>query len=206
MTFAETIDARANARARALAEAWEARGIGPAVPAYASTLLHYDPLEHRRAETVRLARSLAARGAARAPSGRLVEIPVRYDGPDLADVARLSGLSLDEVVALHSRREYAVYFLGFMPGFAYLGEVDRRIAAPRLAEPRARAPAGALGVAGRQTAIYPFTSPGGWRLIGHTDAVMFDARRDPPALLAPGDRVRFVALPIRDLPSGVREV
>ncbi len=193
MTLAEAIDPRASARARALADLWEARGIGPAVPAYGSTLLHFDPLAHSRAEVARLARSLAARASSRARPGRLVEIPVRYDGADLDDVARLSGLSRAEVVALHQGRVYEAYFLGFMPGFAYLGELDERIAAPRLAEPRTRVPAGAVAVAGRQTAVYPFASPGGWRLIGSTDVALFDARREAPALIRPGDRVRFFA-------------
>ncbi len=192
VTFADRIDLAANARARALADAWEARGVGPAVPAYASTLLHYDPLAHPRAVAVRLARSLAAHRPPRARSGRLVEIPVRYDGADLEDVARLSRLAGDALIALHAGRAYVAYFLGFMPGFAYLGELDPRIVAPRLAEPRARVPAGSVAVAGRQTGIYPFASPGGWRLLGRTDAVLFDPRRDEPALIRPGDRVRFV--------------
>ena len=192
VTFAERIDPVANGRARALADAWEARHLGPAIPAYASTLLHFDPLRVDGAGAAALARRLASRGPVRRAAGRLIEIPVRYDGPDLVDVARLSSLTVPELVALHADREYVAYFLGFMPGFAYLGELDARINAARLPEPRLRVPAGAVGVAGRQTAVYPFASPGGWRLIGSTDAILFDARRDPPALLREGDRVRFV--------------
>lgn len=193
VTFAETIDRRANARARALADAWEGRGIGPAVPAYASTLLHYDPLRSSPAEAVRVARALARRAAPRTLRGaRLVEIPVRYDGADLEDVARLSALTVEELVALHSAREYVAYFLGFVPGFAYLGELDPRIVAPRLAEPRARTPAGAVAVAGSQTAVYPRSTPGGWRILGTTEVALFDPRREPVSLIAPGDRVRFL--------------
>ena len=192
VTFADAIEPRANALAHALADAWEARGIGPAVPAYASTLLHYDPLAHPRREVLRLASTLALAPASRAPAGRRVEIPVRYDGLDLEEVANLSRLSVADIVALHSGREYLAYFVGFMPGFAYLGELDARIVAPRLAEPRPRVPAGSVGVAGRQTGVYPFASPGGWRLLGTTHAVLFDARRDPPSFVLPGDRVRFV--------------
>lgn len=192
VTFSETFDASANARARALADAWEARGVGPAVPAYASTVLRFDPLARTRASVVRLARQLAGRAAPVAASaGRRHEIPARYDGPDLADVARLSALSADEVVALHSGREYVAYFLGFAPGFAYLGDLDPRIVAPRLDEPRARVPAGAVAIAGSGTAVYPRASPGGWRLIGTTDVTLFDPQREPPSLIAPGDRVRF---------------
>jgi inhibitor of KinA len=193
VTFTESLDPEANERCRALADAWEARGLGPAVPAYASALLHYDPLAHPRRDAVRLARTLAARRRAHAAPGRLVEIPVRYDGPDLAEVARLSRIPGEELVVLHSDREYRAYFLGFLPGFAYLGELDPRIVAPRLAEPRTRVPPGAVAVAGRQTGIYPFASPGGWRLIGTTDVVLFDPGRDPTSLIQTGDRVRFVA-------------
>ena len=193
VTLAERIDPMVNARARALADSWEAEGLGPAVPSYASALLHYDPLRLSRAHASALARSFAARPARPGRPGRVIEVPVRYDGPDLGEVARLSELEVREVVELHSARLYQAYFVGFMPGFAYLGELDERIVAPRLPEPRLRVPAGALGIAGRQTAIYPFASPGGWRLIGSTAAVMFDARRKPPALIREGDRVRFVA-------------
>jgi len=126
------------------------------------------------------------------PAGPAVEIPVRYDGPDLDDVARWAGVSVQEVVARHSGREYEAAFGGFAPGFTYLAGVDPVIAAPRLATPRTRVPAGSVALAGELTAVYPAVSPGGWRLLGRTDATMFDVDRDPPALVAPGARVRFV--------------
>lgn len=192
MTLDDRIEPHLSTRARALADAWERREVGPAVPAYASVLLHYDPLALPRAHAIRLARSLARQGVRRARRGRLVEVPVRYDGPDLEDTARLSGLAVAELVDLHAGREYAAHFLGFLPGFAYLGELDPRIVAPRLAEPRTRVPAGSVGVAGHETGVYPLTSPGGWRLVGTTDAVLFDARRERPSLITAGDRVRFV--------------
>lgn len=127
--------------------------------------------------------------------GELVEIPVRYDGPDLDDVARWAGVSVEEVVARHHGREYDAAFGGFAPGFTYLSGVDPVIAAPRLATPRTRVPAGSVALAGGFTAVYPGESPGGWRLLGRTDVQMFDVDRDPPALVAPGARVRFV--PVR---------
>ncbi|SDF63320.1 sensor histidine kinase inhibitor, KipI family [Cellulosimicrobium cellulans] len=130
-----------------------------------------------------------------ARAGEVVEIPVRYDGPDLDDVARWAGLSVEEVVARHHGREYEAAFGGFAPGFTYLSGVDPAIAAPRLATPRTRVPAGSVALAGGLTAVYPGESPGGWRLLGRTDARMFDVDRDPPALVAPGARVRFV--PVR---------
>ena len=126
--------------------------------------------------------------------GRAVEIAVRYDGPDLQNVARLCAISVDRVIELHASVEYAVSFIGFAPGFAYLDGLDARLRVPRLAQPRSRVPAGSVAVAGSQSAVYPFDSPGGWQLIGHTETVMFDPVRDPAALLQPGDRVRFAAV------------
>ncbi|MFJ4109827.1 5-oxoprolinase subunit B/C family protein [Oerskovia enterophila] len=124
----------------------------------------------------------------------VVEIPVVYDGEDLPDVAAWSGLSVAEVVARHTGREYVVAFGGFMPGFGYLSEVDPAIAAPRLATPRTRVPAGSVAIAGDLTAVYPRATPGGWRLLGRTDVELFDVDRDPPALLTAGTRVRFRAV------------
>ena len=181
-------------RARAIADQWEADGLGQAVPAYASVLLRFDP--ERLSPAIAEARAKEAVDAAAdggdSGGGRLVEIPTRYDGADLADVALRSAMSVDRLVALHSGREYRAYFLGFMPGFAYLGRLDPRIQAPRLERPRERVPAGSVAVADGQTAVYPFASPGGWRLVGSTDLGMFDAAADEPARLRAGDRVRFV--------------
>ncbi|MDM8359071.1 5-oxoprolinase subunit PxpB [Pandoraea communis] len=126
--------------------------------------------------------------------GRDVEIPVHYGGPhgpDLAEVAKLARLQPKTVVQRHAAPEYIVYFLGFQPGFAYLGGLDESIATPRRAEPRLAVPAGSVGIGGSQTGIYPLTSPGGWQIIGHTASVLFDPAATPAALLAPGDRVRF---------------
>ena len=124
--------------------------------------------------------------------GDEIEIPVTYDGPDLADIAGHTGLSEDEVVAAHTGTPWTVAFGGFAPGFAYLVGGDERLAVPRRDTPRTSVPAGSVGLAGEFSGIYPRSSPGGWQLIGRTDAVMFDVDRDPPALLAPGARVRFV--------------
>ena len=195
--LADAFSEAAVVHSRVLADLWEAEGHGAAVPAYASVLLHYDPgaldtasAERRASELVGALLAVPAPGEAT----RLVEIPTRYDGPDLVDVAGRSGLTVDALVAAHSAREYTVYFLGFLPGFAYCGRLDPRIVAPRLDRPRERVPAGAVAVADGQTAVYPFASPGGWRLIGSTDARLFDATSDVPALLRAGDRIRFVPL------------
>ena len=123
--------------------------------------------------------------------GRTVEIPVVYDGADLEAVAQLAGLSAEEVVERHTAAEYAVAFIGFAPGFAYLIGGDERLAVPRLPKPRERVPAGSVAIAGPYSAIYPRDSPGGWRLLGRTSLTLFDPQRTSPALLASGDRVRF---------------
>lgn len=123
--------------------------------------------------------------------GRVVQIPVHYDGEDLDDVSRLTGLSRAEIIELHSQREYTALVIGFAPGFAYLGELDPRLSLPRRSSPRKRVPAGSVAIAEAQTAVYPSSTPGGWHLIGTTDLVMFDPRRTPPALLRVGDNVVF---------------
>lgn len=124
-----------------------------------------------------------------------IEIPVRYGGeygPDLARVAQTSGLSEMEVIERHAGREYTAYFVGFQPGFAYLGDVDPALKTRRLDTPRARVPAGSVAIAGSHTAVYPFASPGGWNIIGRTDCAMFDLKRAEPALVTRGARVKFV--------------
>ncbi len=129
------------------------------------------------------------------PESRFIEIPVVYGGaagPDLGEVARHAGLSEKQVVELHSANDYVVWFLGFQPGFPYLGGLPEQLATPRRAEPRLQVPAGSVGIGGAQTGIYPLVSPGGWQLIGHTSLPLFDSRRDEPVLLRPGDTVRFV--------------
>jgi len=126
------------------------------------------------------------------PAGRLVEIPVVYDGPDLDEVAQLTGLSPEEVIARHTGAEHVAAFIGFQPGFAYLTGGDTLLHVPRRDVPRTRVPGGTVAIAGPYSGVYPRESPGGWRLLGSTTALMFDPAREPPALLAPGDRVRFV--------------
>jgi KipI family sensor histidine kinase inhibitor len=140
-----------------------------------------------------LALGEAALAAAEDPEPvRTVEIPVTYGGPDLDEVAELTGRSTEEVISRHLAPLYTVGFLGFAPGFAYLLGLDPLLGVPRLAEPRTRVPGGTVAIAGPYSGVYPRDSPGGWRLIGVSSAVLFDSGRRPPALLAAGDRVRFV--------------
>jgi KipI family sensor histidine kinase inhibitor len=174
------------------------RGVTNVHPAYASILIDFDPRATRHGDVERAAADLFAQAAsAPMPEPRTVEIPVAYGGeygPDLETVAALTGHTPDEVVALHSGAEYLVYFLGFSPGFPYLGGLPEFIAAPRLETPRRRVPAGSVAIGGRQTGVYPMASPGGWRIIGRTALRLFDPAADPPTLLRMGDHVRFVPI------------
>jgi inhibitor of KinA len=190
----QRIDPAIVRQARAIADAWEAQGLGEAVPAYASVVLRFDPARVARAEALVAAAAVMAAPppASSDAEGQLIEIPITYDGPDLAAAARRSGLTPAQLVDAHAGREYSAFFLGFMPGLAYCGTLDPRIDVPRLEVPRARVAAGSVGIANGQTIVYPFDSPGGWNLIGRTDVRMFDPAREPAALIHPGDRVRFV--------------
>ncbi len=173
-------------------------GVTNVHPAYASILIDFDPLAVQRGELRQAAADLMEQAAvANAPDPRTVEIPVAYGGEhglDLEAVAALTGLSADEVVEIHSGADYLVYFLGFSPGFPYLGGLPESIAAPRLETPRRRVPAGSVAIGGRQTGVYPLASPGGWRIIGRTPLRLFQPDADPPTLLRMGDHVRFVPM------------
>jgi KipI family sensor histidine kinase inhibitor len=167
-----------------------APGVTELVAGARTLLVRFDATRTSPVELRRLA-GTAAVDPSSAPAGDLVEIEVRYDGPDLEQVARDADLTADEVVARHSSAEYRVAFCGFAPGFAYLTGLDAALQQPRLREPRTRVPAGAVGIAGEFTGVYPRASPGGWRLLGTTDAPLWRTDRTPPALLTPGARVRF---------------
>lgn len=174
-----------------------ATAVRDVVPAYCSVAIHFDPLQTDLA-ALEQAIAAEARGIEleepRVPE-HLIEIPVHYGGvggPDLEAVASWAGCTPEDVIARHTAATYRVYMLGFVPGFSYMGRVDRSIAAPRHRVPRERVPAGSVGIAGEQTGVYPISTPGGWQLIGRTDIAMFDAARTPPSLLNPGDFVRFV--------------
>jgi inhibitor of KinA len=198
IVFDETIEPAINARCIAIARSLESRMPGTlrdVVPTYNAVTVHFDPLHTDRNSVERELRRLAADDNAvveREPT--TVEIPVTYGseiGPDLAAVAEFGGCSEQEVVQLHTGMVYRVYMIGFLPGFAYMGSVDLRIAMPRLETPRMRVAEGSVGIAGIQTGIYPCDTPGGWRIIGRTASKMFDPSRSDPFLLKAGDRVKF---------------
>jgi len=211
------IDEAVNARAIAIADAVRAaaiEGVRDVVPTFRSVAVYFDPL-NTEVEVLKGALATLCAASPGTVSGSLVEVPVSYGGDagvDLAAVAAWSGLTADEVIERHLAPTYRVFMLGFLPGFAYMGVVDPAIAAPRRVTPRMRVPAGSVGIAGRQTGIYPRESPGGWQLIGRSSMQMFDVRRHPASLLAPGDRVKFVreeskrdaAGPIAEADGGVR--
>lgn len=195
-TISRALSDRARTAARALTEAVLA-GVTDVVPAHASVTLFYDPLQARGAALMAAVRvivdelPLAETYDTAGDTRPALVIPVRYDGPDLADVARGTGLEVEEVIARHAARTYHVYMIGFVPGFTYMGDLDPALILPRRASPRTSVPAGSVAIAGIQTAVYPLKTPGGWHVIAHTEARMFDPAREPPSLLAAGDRVRF---------------
>ncbi|WP_456452804.1 5-oxoprolinase subunit PxpB [Thermococcus sp.] len=195
--FGDRIDEGINKKVHAVADAIEKASpdwFVEAVPTYTSIYVYYDPLKLSYQEALNAIKPFLS-AEPKKEKQRVVEIPTAYGGefgPDIEFVARHNGLTVDDVVEIHSKPLYRVYMLGFTPGFAYLGGMDERIATPRLERPRLKVPAGSVGIAGKQTGIYPIESPGGWRLIGRTPLRLFTPEKDPPTLLQPGDYIRFV--------------
>lgn len=193
--FTDHISEDSLARCRGLLAAFDENplpGLRDVVPAYREVLLEFDEGVEESAirEILRRAKPLPAAHA------RLHEIPVRYDGPDLAELAASRGLSVSGVVERHTAPVYSVYLIGFSPGFPYLGPLDPVLHTPRLPRPRARVPRGSVAIGGEHTGIYSITSPGGWRIIGHTDTDLFSPLGDGNAfLLRQGDRVKLVPVP-----------
>ena len=208
ISFGNLISPELNDRAISLADRLTANpfpGFIEAAPAYASVAVFYDLVTTHNSfpnfptafDAVRDHIERALPEVLHAPSidGRTVEIPVDFSPEaalDLQDVASRSGLSATDVVDLFTATSYRVYMLGFLPGFAYMGEVDERIAVPRRETPRLKVPKGSVGIAGRQTGAYPIESPGGWQIIGRADVELFTPNAESPCLLRPGDTVRFV--------------
>jgi KipI family sensor histidine kinase inhibitor len=189
--LAEVADLETVHRLDAAVRSAELPGVVEVVPGYRTLLVTTSG--EAEAAAVRRALPRLELPVLRQVRRRVVEVPVVYDGQDLAEVAARTRLSASEVVQRHTAPEYLVAFLGFAPGFPYLVGLDPALHVPRHPTPRTRVPAGSVGLAGPQTGVYPASSPGGWQLIGRTEVVLFDVARQPPALLAAGDRLRFVA-------------
>jgi KipI family sensor histidine kinase inhibitor len=201
--FGDLISLEINAKVIALNEAVQKaqlKGVEELVPTYRSLLIRYNPLKTSYEQLVFCIKDVekTLKESSAELKGRKTTIPVVYGseyGPDLANVAQSHRLSEKQVIKLHSEREYRVYMIGFVAGFPYLGEVPDEIATPRLETPRLKVPAGSVGIAEKQTGIYPCEAPGGWQIIGRTPIKLFNLLRQPPALLTPGDIVRFKPIP-----------
>lgn len=196
--ISETINAQIRAFTIAL-EKSDISGIVELVPTYRSCMIHYDPGAISYAALVkRLEGLIGGLDAIEIPPSDVLEVPVLYGGeemgPDLAFVAEHAGLSEREVIDLHTSTEYLIYMLGFTPGFTYLGGMSAKLETPRLKQPRVKIPAGSVGIAGKQTGVYPIDSPGGWQLIGRTPVKMYDPNRETPILPKAGQYIKFRAI------------
>ena len=211
--FGEEVSETLGARVRALCDGlrqYKGRGITDLIPAFASLTIVYDPRVLSYGKLCRLVAAAVKKGQTTESGVKRVHlIPVAYGGeygPDLADVARLHGVTEGEVVALHAGRDYRIYMLGFLPGFPYLGGLDERLTTPRLDTPRTLISAGSVGIGGNQTGMYPTASPGGWRLIGRTPEILYDAFRTPPVEYAAGEYIRFYPVSAAEYAALEREI
>ena len=205
LELGETIDETVNRQVMELNRSIMAasiEGVTETVPAFCSVLVCYDPLitdyELLSSRLEELSKSVTS---GKKSGGRLVKIPVCYggeSGPDLSFVAEHAGRKEREVIQIHSSRDYRIYMLGFLPGFPYLGGLDKRIHTPRLTTPRTKIPAGSVGIGGEQTGIYPMESPGGWQLIGRTPLKLFDVKRAERPLYEAGDTIRFIPITLEE--------
>ena len=201
LQFGNTIDPAINRKIAATVQLMREQhinGVTDVIPAFCSLLINYDPrvisYEQIKRRMEALVKIDVTAGDTRK---RVFEIPVCYGGeygPDIQNIADHAGLSVEEVIQIHTSRDYLIYMLGFLPGFTYLGGLDDRIHTPRLANPRIRIPAGSVGIGGSQTGIYPMDSPGGWQLMGMTPVKTYDPDREVPILVEAGDYIRFVAI------------
>lgn len=214
LDFGNVIDENINRQVMALFSHFQNNplpGMIEAVPAYSSLTIYYDMLQLRKTisadKTVydwlaeQLRQKLEGPIAKTNTSSRLITIPVCYEkefGWDIEEVAALKNISIDELIQIHTSNTYRVFMLGFLPGFAYMGEVNNRIEFPRKKQPRQKVEAGSVGIAGKQTGIYPLAAPGGWQIIGRTPITIFNAEQETPVLFQTGDSVKFYAISKRD--------
>ncbi len=199
--FGKEIDPETNRKITALVQLMREQhieGIVDVIPAFCSLLINYDPrvLSYEELKE-RMEHLLKMETKTEATRKRIFEIPVCYGGeygPDIENIAEHAGLSVEEVIKIHSSKDYLIYMLGFLPGFTYLGGLDERIYTPRLASPRLKIRAGSVGIGGSQTGIYPLDSPGGWQLMGLTPVRTYDPKRQTPILVEAGDYIRFIPI------------
>lgn len=199
--FGKEINPETNRKITALVQLMREQhieGIVDVIPAFCSLLINYDPrvLSYEELKE-RMEHLLKMETKIEATRKRIFEIPVCYGGeygPDIENIAEHAGLSVEEVIKIHSSKDYLIYMLGFLPGFTYLGGLDERIHTPRLASPRLKIRAGSVGIGGSQTGIYPLDSPGGWQLMGMTPVRTYDPERQTPILVEAGDYIRFIPI------------
>jgi inhibitor of KinA len=199
--FGDKIENQVNSKIRSLTVAIEQgniKGINETVPTYRSLMVIYDPMIIELDELISTLKSIISRmHELKLPDAKVIEIPTLYGGeygPDIEFVANHNKISIDEVIKIHTDMEYLIYMIGFTPGFPYLGGMSDKIEAPRLQNPRTKIPVGSVGIAGKQTGIYPVESPGGWQLIGRTPVKLYDPSREQPVLLNAGDYIKFVQI------------
>ncbi len=199
--FGRTIDPEINKKIRSLSDSLSRkpiRGVTECIPTFRSLLVCYDPLQTGGEALIKkLKKRIDKLDSAASVSKRVFKIPVCYGGEfgeDIAFVASHAGLTEQEVIDIHTSRDYLIFMLGFLPGFAYLGDMDKRLHTPRLSNPRTSIPAGSVGIGGEQTGIYPLASPGGWQLIGRTPVRPYDPEAEQPILYSAGDYIRFFSV------------
>ncbi|APC40933.1 5-oxoprolinase subunit PxpB [Clostridium estertheticum] len=196
--FGDKIEEQVNSKIRSLTVAIAQEGIigiNETIPTYRSLMVIYDPIIMELDELISVLKSIILKmHELKLPDAKVIEIPTLYGGeygPDIEFVAKHNKISIDEVIKIHTDREYLIYMIGFTPGFPYLGGMSDKIEAPRLQNPRTKIPVGSVGIAGKQTGIYPVESPGGWQLVGRTPVKLYDPCRDEPVLLNAGDYIKF---------------
>ncbi|MBU3113811.1 5-oxoprolinase subunit PxpB [Clostridium lacusfryxellense] len=199
--FGDEIEEQVNSKIRSLTVVIEQEGIigiNETIPTYRSLMVIYDPMIMELDELIEVIKSIISRmHELKLPGAKVIEIPTLYGGeygPDIEYVADHNKISIDEVIKIHTDTQYLIYMIGFTPGFPYLGGMSDKIEAPRLQNPRTKIPVGSVGIAGKQTGIYPVESPGGWQLIGRTPVKLYDPYRKDPVLLNAGDYIKFVKI------------
>ena len=196
--FGHEIDEGINNKVHALAH-WltskNIRGVKEVLPTFRSLMIFYDPwcISYKRLTGLLHKCDLSAESAQNTEK-QIIEVPCWYGGPDMEDMEQLTGLSRDEIISIHSGTDYKIYMMGFLPGFVYLGGLDKRVHAPRLSTPRTRIEPGSVGIGGNQTGVYPVASPGGWRILGYTPLKFYDPEKDKPVLCHAGQYIRFVPI------------